>query len=232
MENEQLNEEQLYFKNKYLKYKLKYLTLKQQQEGGLSLTMPKFITKIARNYTQNNKFEIQKIKDYLDTYGKTEDKTKKDNTYKYKILETINNKLSASRKIDATIDKVINDGINDKTDKDKVTDPDKNKKLEELRPYLKQLIIDYNEYKAKLDNFNPKTTIQGIERECTCHTIIKKDILTKIQKEFKNNIIIDKAIDAVLKNNKDLENDKENLRSYLTKLLNNYVTNQAVTNNV
>ena len=33
MENEQLSEEQLYYKDKYLKYKLKYLTLKKQYGG-------------------------------------------------------------------------------------------------------------------------------------------------------------------------------------------------------
>jgi hypothetical protein len=218
MVEEQLNEEQLYFKNKYLKYKLKYLTLKEQQEGGLSLTMPKFITKIVRNIKANYNFETKKIMEYLDKYGKDEDIDKKNEIYTKKIFDKIKSNLSKFQSMEATIDKVISKELKN----------DKN--IEQLRTYVKESIISYNEHKAKLDNFNPKTTIQGIERECTCHTIIKKDILTKIQKEFKNNIIIDKAIDAVLKNNKDLENDKENLRSYLTKLLNNYITNQAVTN--
>jgi len=34
MDTEQLTEEQLYYKEKYFKYKLKYLTLKEELEGG------------------------------------------------------------------------------------------------------------------------------------------------------------------------------------------------------
>ena len=43
-----------------------------------------------------------------------------------------------------------------------------------------------------------------------------------------NYVSLEDAIDAVLNNDKELESDKDNLRSYLTKLLNNYVTNQNV----
>jgi hypothetical protein len=216
MENEQLNKEQLYYKEKYFKYKLKYLTLKEQQEGGL--TMPKFITKIARNMKANYNFETKKIMEYLDKYGKEEDIGKKTEINNKDIFNKIKSKLSKFKSMDATIDEVISKELKN----------DKN--IEQLRSYVKESIISYNEHKEKLDNFNPKTKIQGIEQECTCHTIIKKNILTKIQKEFKNNIIIDKAIDAVLNNDKELESDKDNLKSYLTKLLNNYIPNQAVNN--
>jgi hypothetical protein len=34
MDTDQLNDEQLYFKDKYLKYKLKYVTLKKQLGGS------------------------------------------------------------------------------------------------------------------------------------------------------------------------------------------------------
>jgi hypothetical protein len=36
MDTEQLTEEQLYYKEKYFKYKLKYLTLKEELEGGFT----------------------------------------------------------------------------------------------------------------------------------------------------------------------------------------------------
>ena len=40
MDTEQLTEEQLYYKEKYFKYKLKYLTLKEELEWGFKVSNP------------------------------------------------------------------------------------------------------------------------------------------------------------------------------------------------
>jgi hypothetical protein len=214
MENEQLNEEQLYYKDKYLKYKLKYVTLKEQLEGGFLSSLASIASnlkdkaskqagKIARNYNTTYNFETNQIQAYLEKYGKDEDKEKLNKINGKDIFNKIKSNLSIKTKQGNTIDQVISKEF------------EGDEEIEPLRTYVKLSINAYNQHKENIDNFNPETTKQGIEQNCTCHTVIKKNILTKIKNELKKNIILDNAIDAVLNNDKELQIDKENLRSYL-----------------
>jgi hypothetical protein len=217
MENEQLTDEQLYYKEKYFKYKLKYVALKQQLEGGGLLSglasiasnlkdkASKQASKLTRNFKTTYNFEPNQIKAFLDKYS--EDKVKLNKINDKDILNKIKNKLSTLKKQENTIDEVISKEFQG------------DEEIEQIRTYVKNSINDYNEHKAKIDNFNPETTKQGIEKDCTCHTVIKKDILTKIKNELQKNIILDNAINTVLSNDKDLQNDKERLKSYLTDVI-------------
>jgi hypothetical protein len=221
MENEQLTEEQLYYRDKYLKYKLKYLALKEQQGGegakkffsnlasqaaNLASKASQKVGKIGRNIVENYNFDLSQINDYLKTYTKEEDIEKLNTLNKYDIFNKIRSKLTYRNK-ERAIDEVISKELKDEEN------------IEQLRTYAKKSIDNFYEHKAKINNFNPETTKQDIESNCLCHTIIKKNILTKIKDELKKNIIIDDAIKAVINNDKDLNNDKEGAKTYLTSVI-------------
>jgi hypothetical protein len=112
-------DEELYYKKKYLKYKLKYLDLKQQK-GGSSLVInkiinsvknPKIINDKAQEYENRDKalkvakqlFIFENIKNYIESYSFS-DKNMKEIIIRddYKIIKDIVKKWSSKKTSELT----------------------------------------------------------------------------------------------------------------------------------
>jgi hypothetical protein len=228
-----MDDKQLYFKNKYLKYKLKYVTLKEQQEGGMrgfsgiassasylkdSAVNTSIVTQIKSN------FDPEKILKYFSkNLQNDEDKKMYDKIISRDILKKIKYEISIYSAKDNAIDDAVTKVL-------KTEFPNKSE-CDKYKTYITDLLNKYNESKSKIDLFNPDETKQSVEDECLCHIIIKKDILKKIKAELPKHVVIEDAIDAVLI--KEIKNDKElqkkmqanqklqtELENYLKKMIN------------
>jgi len=110
-------DEELYYKKKYLKYKLKYLDLKQQKGGSLLSinkiinsvnNLPKIINDKAQEYENRDKalkdakqlFIFENIKNYIESYSFSDsDKNMKEIIIRdnYKIIQDIVKKWSSKK---------------------------------------------------------------------------------------------------------------------------------------
>jgi hypothetical protein len=89
MDDEELTEEQLYYKNKYLKYKLKYVTLKEQLEqlGGVN-----------KKEEKKKNFDPVKVKNYLEYTVKNKNNTLYNKIINNNIFQAIKDNRSSSVK--------------------------------------------------------------------------------------------------------------------------------------
>jgi hypothetical protein len=163
MDINQIDEEQLYYEEKYLKYKLKYLVLKQQHGGFLSQQTKeniknrlailgqqaktagtKFVnkaseiaSKTATNLKEKYNFEPQKIKDYLQTQFNSKTNEEKE-IHSLILSKNIFDKIKqfvSSKNIQDTIDDVLNREFKG------------DERLEILKNYVRESIDSYNKQK-------------------------------------------------------------------------------------
>jgi hypothetical protein len=248
MDDEQLTEEQLYYKNKYFKYKLKYVTLKEQKQLGGANKLKETIATAKMLSDEKSKFNPNEIKAYLD-FKMKDDKTflndrsvkilltdrslKNDTLYKT-IID--NNIFQAIKDTWAfSVEEAINKVIDNKFKNDK-------KLKEELKKYLMDLKKSYyfakNDINAfvstsyytfeELSNKNEPSSI-GVDMFAyqkyseyveLRKKMIKGSIISKIQNELKNYtyLSLEKAIDVVLQKEYPNNNDNEALKSFILKL--------------
>ena len=204
--------------NKYIKYKLKYLNLKKEQEGAGSIIQA-ITKKLNRTdlpsmptipfYAETRNFDIDQFAVYLDNI---EQNPEQKNMYKdiqaKAILTKIKNNYmpySLDKKIDITIKEVFKNE-NEKQDKYITYIKDKKKNFEDFQSDLK-------------DTYNPDELNQNILKTCTCHTIIKKDLFYEIKKQLPNFAFINDAIDSAFAKIKFSEKEFPNLKIIKQELL-------------
>jgi hypothetical protein len=216
MDTEQLTEEQLYYKEKYFKYKLKYVTLKKQHGG-----MFKKIKELFRKESDEKlAFDPNKIKTYLDSKFKDDTRFKNDALYeKIKnkdIIKVI--KETPGFTVENAIDAVL-----------KIHFPNDND-IQALKQYLINLIDNYNKEQINMDRFDP-FIIQNVinDKEFKMRSkkhpdrseytrlsmmILQKNILKFIKNRLSTNnfVSLEDAIDNVLN---EYPNDKKAFKSFI-----------------
>jgi len=213
MDDEELTEEQLYYKNKYLKYKLKYVILKEQLEqlGGVNKKEEKRKRKEKEKEEKKN-FDPVKVKNYLEYTVKNKNNTLYNKIINNNILQAIKDNRSSSVK-DAIVS-VVSKKFKNENNK------------EDLQNYLINLINNYN-YDKKIINLFESISIRSnnfndlsdkyrppyLGKDATSqhqdmeyldlkNKIIKDNIIKKIKEELQTNVYqsLDQAIHKVLHN--------------------------------
>jgi hypothetical protein len=247
-----MDDEQLYYKEKYFKYKLKYLTLKEQLGGvkesnSIVKAINDRISSFIKRQTKEEKISFNSADDNLNKYIQNYDnrlyKTISHHDVLKKIEEELKNNPSKYKNIDDTIDVVLK------------------KELKILNKYLKDSIK--SSYKSHNEFFKDSKEIQklyeipywsrGSEQlwfesdtrimedvqtydYTLYYAIMNNDILKKIEDELKNNQLkyysIDNVIDVVLKKELKILQDylKNSIKSYYESLKNKASTPSFITN--
>jgi len=197
--------------NKYIKYKLKYLNLKKEQEGGGIFQAIK--KKLNRTdfpsmptipiYSDTRNFDIEQFAVYLDHKKKTPlEKQMYKNIQAKTILTKIKNNY-----MPYTLDKKIKNTINE------VFKNDDKVKQELYIKYIKDEKKEFEKFQTNLkDIYDPEILNKKILETCTCHTIIKKDLFYEIKKQLPNFAFINDAIDSALAKIKFSDKESSNLK--------------------
>lgn len=212
MENDEM------YLNKYIKYKLKYLNLKKEQEGaGMFQAIKKKLNRTDLPsmptipiYADTRNFDIDQFAVYLDNKNKTLEETQmyKDIQAKSILTKIKNNYMpySLDKKIENTINEVFKN--------------DKEKNKENYIDYIKIEKKNFETFQSELkETYNPETLNEQILKTCTCHTIIKKDLFYEIKKQLPNFAFINDAIDSALAKIKFSEKESLNLKIMKEELL-------------
>lgn len=204
--------------NKYIKYKLKYLNLKKEQEGGIFQGIRKIAnrTNILPSmptipiYSDTRNFDIEQFAVYLDNIQKTPfEKLMYKDIQAKAILTKIKNDYSPY-----TLDKKIENTINEvfKNDKEK----DNGKYID----FIKKKKIEFEAFQSTLKtNYDPDELNKEILQTCTCHTIIKKDLFYEIKKQLPKFAFINDAIDAAIAKISFSDKEKDNLKTMKQELM-------------
>jgi hypothetical protein len=205
MENDEM------YLNKYIKYKLKYLNLKKEQEGGIFQGIRKIAnrTNILPSmptipiYSDTRNFDIEQFAVYLDHIKKTpEEKLMYKDIQAKTILTKIKNNYTPY-----ALDKKIENTINE------VFKNDKEKNNNEYINYIKNKKIEFETFQSDLKKtYDPDQLNTEILKDCACHTIIKKDLFYEIKKKLPKFAFIDDAIDDTIAKIKFSEKEVNNLK--------------------
>ncbi len=191
-----MDNDEMYF-NKYIKYKLKYLNLKKEQEGGGIFQAIK--KKLNRTdlpsmptipiYSDTRNFDIEQFAVYLDNMPK---EPSEEQMYKNIQAKTILTKIK-NNYMPYTLDKKIENTINEVFKNDK--EIDNNKYIN----YIKTKKTEFENFQTELKNsYDPETLNAEILHDCACHTIIKKDLFYEIKNKLPKFAFIDDAIDDTI----------------------------------
>ena len=218
--------------NKYIKYKLKYLNLKKEQEGaGITSFIQKKLNRTDLPsmtipiYSETRNFDIEQFAVYLDNIIKEPEEIQ---MYKNIQAKTILTKIK-NNYMPYTLEKKIKNTINEVFKNDKEIDKDK------YIEYIKGEIEKFKKFQSELkDTYNPETLNKKILETCACHTIIKKDLFYEIKKQLPNFAFINDAIDSALAKIKFSEKESSNLeimkkelmKQFRTEEYNKYIRNE------
>lgn len=197
--------------NKYIKYKLKYLNLKKEQEGaGIFQAIKKKLNRtdlpsMPTNpiYSETRNFDIEQFAVYLDHKEKSPEQIQMYKNIQAKtILTKIKNNYmpyTLEKKIENTIKEVFKNNEKEKQDK--------------YIEYIKNEKKNFENFQLKLKtDYDPEKLNEEILETCTCHTIIKKDLFYEIKKQLPNFAFINDAIDSALAKIKFSDKETLNLK--------------------
>jgi hypothetical protein len=214
-----MDTDQLYYKDKYFKYKLKYVTLKKLRGGGGMLTTLKGL--FLKESDEKKEFDPNKIRTYLDSKFKDDIRFKNDTLYNEIINKDIINaiKIIFAITVESAIDEVLKKHFKDENLKN------------ELKKYLINLINNYNQEKRNMNSFDAyyrrKVMFEKIlkmisdndpnldEHKRLLNIIINNRILEKIETKILSNNYVSledaiNSLDEVLQ--KHFPNDKQALK--------------------
>jgi hypothetical protein len=234
MDTDQLDDEQLYYKEKYFKYKLKYVTLKQQ--GGRKRVYPKPVDDLMETILGKQEFK-ESVANLIDKYF--EAKYQSDELYtkliNKRIFHQIYNVSSFyASTISTSIDYVL---------KKQFPQDDDNKK-EELKQYLWKIIHKFYNMKKVFKKFNLNKAKENLKihlgneqfllsiekdndkkekynKNINLYNILKENnIFDEIEKELSTNkyvvhVNMNSVIDAVLNKQIKDDNNRSVLKSFL-----------------
>jgi hypothetical protein len=240
MDTDQLNDEQLYYKDKYFKYKLKYVTLKKQLEGGgrYSRHQTKAEVYDERMETIWGKQKFSKdIAESIDRYFEAKYYT--DELYtklknKNIFLEIYNVSSMKANTISTSIDVVLKSLFpNDNDDEKKELKKylwDIIKKFYKIRQEFKKLNLKNAKEQLKLRSDNDKKFLQYTDDEIKkkeyqnnidlYNILIKNNFFDKFEEELnKNKYVVHGTIytiiDVVLQKITDNDDTRQKLKSLL-----------------
>jgi uncharacterized protein YqgQ len=221
-----MDNDEMYF-NKYIKYKLKYLNLKKEQEGGGGIFQA--IRKIANRtnilpsmptipiYSDTRNFDIEQFAVYLDNIQKTPlEKQMYKNIQAKTILTKIKNNYMPYT-LDKKIENTINEVFKNNKDKNNVA----------YINYIKNKKIDFENFQKELkESYDPESLNTEILKNCACHTIIKKDLFFEIKNKLPKFAFIDDAIDDTIAKIKFSEKEDTNLKIIKKELMKQFSNGQ------
>ncbi len=212
----------MYF-NKYIKYKLKYLNLKKEQEGGV--TLYSVLAKLGNRamdklpsmpsnpfYTETREFSKKQYQFILYLQQKLNEKKGKQLSINEISYEEEKNMLDDifARQILVNITNSYNETTLDDKIKNAIDVAFKNDKLKAAK-YKEYIVNNYSKFqehkKELIKDYKYKDIKQNIVGDCACSKIIEKDIIFKIKNKLPNFAYIDDAIIETL-NNIDFEPTK------------------------
>jgi uncharacterized protein YdiU (UPF0061 family) len=208
MNNEGLTEKQIYYKDKYLKYKLKYQELKQhggkiRGEDSYLTMAKKSISSSLDNFSEIKDLNTDKLEMFFESKCKDDQfyKIIHDNEIIKKIIEKFNNvgylnylRDSSNRSINGVVDSILNDlDLTVKLTSTNIAntpfgwpitlhidiDLDKEKlNKEKLKTYLLNLINKYDKEQKKIQAFNPEAIVRNLNAKVIIHDKFYNNIKT------------------------------------------------------